>query len=237
MTSNLFYQPLISESVHYLDEEESRHCIRVLRKRQRDPITVTDGKGELYDCIIADASDRRCAFEIKGHLTVSPEPFSIDIAISPTKSADRIEWFVEKAVEIGVHNIILLDCKNSERSFVNADRLKKVAVSAMKQSLKAWLPNVNSIVPFNDFVGKAAQDEKYIAFVDNTNPDRLSEIAKPARSYVVLIGPEGDFSPDELALALSHGFIKVTLGNSRLRTETAGVVACHTLNLVNGRQS
>ena len=236
MIQNLFYQPLTASGIHYLDEVESRHCIKVLRKRQGDPITVTDGKGEFFDCVITDASDRRCAFDIAGHLTVPRESFAVNIAISPTKSADRIEWFVEKAVEIGVNNITLIDCKNSERSFINMDRLTKVAISAMKQSLKARLPEISPIVSFNDFVTTAVQDEKYIAFVDQTNPDHLSEVAKPGRSYVVLIGPEGDFSHDELTLALSFGFQKVSLGNSRLRTETAGVVACHTLNLVNRRQ-
>jgi 16S rRNA (uracil1498-N3)-methyltransferase len=230
---NLFYQPLIPQGIHYLDEEESKHCIKVLRRRQGDSLHITDGKGAFYDALITEADSRRCAFTIQHTQREAGRPFSIHIAISPTKNADRIEWFVEKAVEIGVDRITLLECQHSERSYLKTERLKKVAVSAMKQSVKATLPEVVGIITFNDLVLQAGEQQKFIAHVDATNPLHLKQAATPSASYLVLIGPEGDFSTAELAAAASQGFSKVSLGHSRLRTETAGMAACHILSLVN----
>jgi 16S rRNA (uracil1498-N3)-methyltransferase len=230
---NLFYQPLIPQGIHHLDEEESRHCIKVLRKRNGDFLRITDGKGAFYDAVITAADARQCAFNIQHSEHEPARAFSIHIAISPTKNADRIEWFVEKAVEIGIDHITLLDCQHSERSHLKTERLKKVAISAMKQSIKATLPEVTGVTAFDDLVLQATAQQKFIAHVDATNPLHLKEAARRAASYLVLIGPEGDFSAAELAVAASHGFSKVSLGHSRLRTETAGMATCHILNLIN----
>jgi 16S rRNA (uracil1498-N3)-methyltransferase len=231
---NLFYQPLLEEGVHYLDDEESRHCIKVLRKQPGDLIRITDGKGFFYDATITKADPRKCTFEIRQKFKEKETPFVIHIAIAPTKNADRLEWFVEKTVEIGIDKITLLNCRNSERTFTKTDRLKKVAISAMKQSVKARVPVIQEITPFSPFVASCTEEEKFIAFVDFDNAHHLKAVAPPGKTYLVLIGPEGDFADEELALATANGFRKISLGNSRLRTETAGMVACHILNLING---
>lgn len=230
---NLFYQPLIPEGVHYLDEEESRHCVKVLRRNTGDTIKITDGKGFFYNCVITNADAKKCAFKIVDKHQEKPRDYSIHIAISPTKNPDRIEWFTEKAVEFGIDRITLLQCDNSEKSYLKTERLRKMAVSAMKQSLKASLPQITEPTPFQKFIASENADEKFIAFVDESNPDHLNSLATRNKSAIVLIGPEGDFSKEELATALENDYRKVSLGNSRLRTETAGVAACHILNLIN----
>ncbi len=231
---NLFYQPAIPEGVLYLDADESRHCIKVLRKRAGDVISVTDGRGFFYEAVITKADAGQCSFEIRTQIPAPEKDFFIHIAVSPTKNADRIEWFVEKATEFGIDKISLMDCKNTERSFIKTDRLNKVAISAMKQSLKSLVPVISDqLLQFTEVVEHCQEQEKYIAFVDASNPLHLRDVVKPGTSYCVLIGPEGDFSPEELRTALESGFKKVSLGPSRLRTETAAVAACHLLNLVN----
>jgi 16S rRNA (uracil1498-N3)-methyltransferase len=230
---NLFYQPLIPRGALYLDPDESRHAIKVLRKRNGDTIKLTDGNGVFYEGIVTDADAHQCAFDIHSS---APEPrknFRIHIAISPTKNTDRIEWFVEKSVELGIDEITLLLCDHTERQHLKIERLKKNAVSAMKQSLKAWLPVLHPITSFKDFVPAVTEEEKFIAHVDDQNQLYLQRVVDPGRSYLILIGPEGDFSSDELLLAERYGFKKVSLGSSRLRTETAGLAACHILNLAN----
>lgn len=230
---NLFYQPGIQYGSHFLDPEESRHAAKVLRKKAGDIIYITDGKGVLYTCKITDAKPDKCAFVIESVEHEKQKSFSIHIAIAPTKNPDRTEWFVEKAIEIGVDEITFLECDNSERTSIKLERIEKLAVSAMKQSLKFTLPKIHSIRPLQDFIKAGNSGRKFIAYVDSTNPDELFKLAKPKESYTVLIGPEGDFSPAELELAIKSGFQKVALGPSRLRTETAGIAACHTLNLIN----
>lgn len=229
---NIFYQPLIAEGVLQLDEEESRHCIKVLRKKNGDIIKLTDGKGSFYEGVITSDSSP-CKFEIRKTFQEPEKNFKIRIAISPTKNADRIEWFVEKAVEFGVDEILMMDCKNTERSHIKLDRLKKVAISAMKQSLKSWLPEIKELTPFKTIVNDYKGSTRFIAFVDQSNPVHLKDAAKPGHDSLVLIGPEGDFTPEELAQAMERTFTKVSLGTSRLRTETAGLAACHILNLIN----
>lgn len=230
---NLFYQPRIPEGIHYLDEDESRHCIKVLRRKNGDTLHLTDGKGNFYNARITSEDMSKCSFEIISTIADTVRDFKVRIAISPTKNADRIEWFVEKAVELGVDSITLIDCKHTERTHIKKDRLVKVAISAMKQSVKATLPAIEGLTPFNSFITSVTSEGKFIAYVDAANPVHLKDTAKPEQDSIVLIGPEGDFSADELQLALSHGFKKVSLGSSRLRTETAGMAACHILNLVN----
>ena len=227
----LFYQPAISEGVLHLDEEESRHCVKVLRKSNGDLIRITDGLGYFYDALITKADPKQCGFSIQARHRQPTKSHYIHIAISPTKNADRIEWFVEKTVEIGVDEITLMECDNTERSHIKSSRLKKVAVSAMKQSLKADLPIINDVKPFTDVL-KMKNGSGFIAYVDASNPLHLQQAAKGFKNAIVLIGPEGDFSQQELSLSLNAGFQKVNLGKSRLRTETAGMAACHILNLV-----
>jgi len=229
---NLFYQPGIPQGITYLDAEESRHAIRVLRMSEGDPLTLTDGSGFFYTAQIAIADSKKCEFNILEKREVKKRDFSIHIAIAPTKNADRMEWFVEKAVEIGVEEISFILCKNSERKTVNMDRIWKIAVSALKQSQQAWLPKINEVVPLNRIFNSPA-DQKFIAHVDSTNPKQLQSAALAAKKYLILIGPEGDFSPEELATAIQHGFVKVSLGAHRLRTETAGLVAVQVLGLAN----
>ena len=231
---NLFYQPGIPRGVSYLDADESRHCVKVLRKRWGDVITITDGAGFFYEALVTIADPARCAFDVQKKTPAPEKDFFIHVAVSPTKNSDRIEWFVEKATEIGIDRITLMDCENTERSFIKTERLIKVAVTAMKQSLKAVLPTISDdLLPFSEVLTHCHEDHMYIAAVDLTNPVLLKDSAKKGASYRVLIGPEGDFSPEELAAALDHKFRKVSLGPSRLRTETAAIAACHILNLVN----
>lgn len=227
----LFYQPDIALAA--LDADESRHCTRVLRKKKGDLIHITDGKGVIYEAKISHADSDQCTFQIVNQRQVPLRPGHITIALAPTKSPDRLEWFVEKSVEIGVDKIILTLCDHSERTRQKPQRLNKVAVSAMKQSLNVRLPEIQGPVPLDDVILNTQSDEKFIAHVDDKNPDHLVHVATPGKWYVVLIGPEGDFSGRELALAREHHYRKVSLGQSRLRTETAGLAACHILNLVN----
>lgn len=229
---NLFYQPNIPEGKLLLDPEESRHCVKVLRKRSGDEIRVTDGRGSFYRAVITTADPAQCTFSLLSVEAELPRTYSVHIAISPTKNADRIEWFVEKCVEIGIDRITLMECEHTERSFIRKDRLDKVAVSAMKQSLKARLPIISEIKSFADVL-QGEEHSKFIAYVDAENPATLHSVASPGTSCIVLIGPEGDFSTEELQMAIDRGFKKVSLGHSRLRTETAGMVACHILQLIN----
>jgi 16S rRNA (uracil1498-N3)-methyltransferase len=230
---NVFYQPLIPEGVFVLDPEESRHCVKVLRKKPGDHLRLTDGKGSFYDAILQTADVAGCTFAIQKKIPEAVKNYTIHIAIAPTKNPDRTEWFVEKAVEFGVDRISFIECQNSERTSLKKDRLEKIAVSAMKQSLKASLPVLNGMRSFEEVISACREKEKYIAFVDETNPHHLKDVSSKASDYIVLIGPEGDFSSGELENAVKAGYKKVSLGRSRLRTETAGVAACHILNLIN----
>lgn len=230
---NLFYQPLLAQGVLHLDADESRHVVKVLRKKQGDRISLTDGNGFFYEATINDPDPRECTFVINKKFQEQPKNFVIHIGISPTKNADRIEWFVEKAVELGIDEITLLKCDHTERQHLKTDRLEKMAISAMKQSLKARLPLIHPITSFRNIIQTAGPVEKYIAHVDNENANQLKNLIAAGSSYLVLIGPEGDFSDEELTLAENQGFKKISLGPSRLRTETAGLAACHILNLAN----
>jgi 16S rRNA (uracil1498-N3)-methyltransferase len=229
---NLFYQPLIADGILHLDEEESRHCVKVLRKQSGDAIKVTDGKGVFYEALIKKADSSQCTFDIVSRSPEKQRGFRIHMAVSPTKNTDRIEWFVEKSVEIGIDEITLIECKNSERSHIKTERLRKVAISAMKQSVRAVLPVINDVTQFDEILNVNA-NQKFIAYVDSTNPAHLINEANTGNSYLVLIGPEGDFTNTELEAAISKDFTKVSLGESRLRTETAAIASCHILTLIN----
>lgn len=229
---NLFYQPLIPEGVYHLDAEESRHAVRVLRMKEADQLHLTDGKGFFYWAQITKADSKKCEFEITSKNQIAKKDYQIHIAIAPTKNADRMEWFVEKATEIGIDEISFLLCKNSERKVINIDRINKIAVAAMKQSQQAWLPKLNEIIPYKK-IFEAQAEQKFIAYVDSTNPSHLKSLTLRKKNYLILIGPEGDFSKEELELALKNEHQKVSLGLNRLRTETAGLVAVQSLHLIN----
>ena len=230
---NLFYQPEVSHGILHLDEDESRHVIKVLRKKQGDLINLTDGRGFFYEATINQPDPRQCSFTIDKKIQEPQKDFRIHIAISPTKNADRIEWFVEKAVELGIDEITLLECDRAERQRLKIDRLVKMAISAMKQSLKATLPLIHPLTSFTSVAQAAHTKQKYIAYVDSHNPHLLKNLVSPGSEYLVMIGPEGDFTHEELTFAENLEFKKVSLGTSRLRTETAGLAACHILNLAN----
>ena len=227
----IFYQPHIQQGIHQLDEEESRHCVKVLRKRAGDQIKITDGKGSFYEAAISNANPRGCTFEILKREQHTPDSFMIHIALSPTKNLDRTEWFVEKAVEIGVHRISFLLCENSERKVLKADRLQRKAVSAMKQAQQAFLPEIGELRTFESIIPEADESYKLIAYLGDDPSQQLINAVPPADTYLLLIGPEGDFSEKEIQLAKENGFQAVSLGKSRLRTETAGIAACHALQL------
>ncbi|MBO7100949.1 MAG: 16S rRNA (uracil(1498)-N(3))-methyltransferase [Bacteroidales bacterium] len=238
----LFYNPDITPNAYCtLDPEESRHAVRVLRMREGDELNVTDGRGNLYLCNIVDADDRACSVDVAETLSTFHFPLStLHLAVAPTKNPSRMEWLVEKAVEIGVGEITLLQCDHSERSFLKTDRLEKLAVSAMKQSLHTVLPKINPTVKLSDWLNSQLStlnsQLKFIAHCEADKPRTpLAAALKPGKDVVVLIGPEGDFSEEEIALALACGFQPVSLGPSRLRTETAALYAVVAFNLINDR--
>lgn len=232
---NLFYQPRIDEGLNYLDPTESKHSVRVLRQRTGDTIHITDGKGILYDAVITSADPVKCLFKVTATHVQPTRDYRIHVALSVLKSPDRMEWFVEKSIEFGVDAITLLECEHTEKHHFKMDRLQKIAVSAMKQSLSLQLPTLSSPVSFPELIETATETQKFIAHVDAAHKVHLQSIATPLSSYLVLIGPEGDFSAAEVAQATGRDFAKVSLGMSRLRSETAGIAACHILNLVNSR--
>ena len=234
----LFYSKDISSSGFCtLDAEESRHAVRVLRMREGDAIHVTDGCGNLYRCRIVQADDHSCVVEVaEQEFSIPNSQSSIHLAVAPTKNPARMEWLVEKAVEIGVGEITLLLCDHSERTFLKTERLEKLAVSAMKQSLHLTLPHINPAVSLREWVGAQANGQKFIAHCEADRPRMpLAAALQPGMDAVVLIGPEGDFSEEEIALALDAGFTPVSLGPSRLRTETAALYAVVAFNLINDK--
>ncbi|GAB4017676.1 16S rRNA (uracil(1498)-N(3))-methyltransferase [Spirosoma koreense] len=228
---HLFYQP---ESIPVLSEDDSRHAIKTLRLGIGDPIAVTDGHGNRYSAVITTADARRCGFRITDTQTTPPRPFSIRICVAPTKNLDRIEWFVEKAVEIGIERISFFFGQHSERRVLKLERLEKIAVAAMKQSLQAYLPQLDDALPFSEFLKTVHESQRFIGHLPNDAlPVNLAKVALPANAYAVLIGPEGDFSEKEIQQATDAGFQMVTLGPNRLRTETAALTACQLLNFIN----
>jgi 16S rRNA (uracil1498-N3)-methyltransferase len=230
----LFYLPEIIEGRRQLSEEESMHCVRVLRMKEKDTIRIVDGQGGFYSAEIVKADPKKCFFEIKESIKdFGKRNYYVHIAISPTKSADRSEWFLEKAVELGVDEISFIKAEHSERKHLNTERMKKVAVSAMKQSVKAYLPLIHELQTFKEFISHTRKGQKFVAHLEAGEKKHLKDLMIKNETYCILIGPEGDFSPSEIELAMKNEFIPVTLGSSRLRTETAGIAACHIMNLMN----
>ena len=227
----LFYTPDISDDME-LPQEEAGHCIRVLRMKEGDRLRLTDGKGFFYDAVISAVSGKRCMVHIDNKEEQKPLwSGHLHIAVAPTKLMERNEWFVEKAVEIGVDEITFLKTDHSERDVIKMERIEKIAVSAMKQSQKATLPILNGMESFKRFLERGFDGDKFIAHCEPGDKKSLMDIVVPGRDTLVLIGPEGDFSPAEIEMALNAGFQPVSLGPSRLRTETAALVAVHIMNL------
>ena len=231
-----FFAPDIAATLT-LPEEESRHCARVLRLVEGDEIEVVDGRGTLYLCRIAMAHPKHCGVEIISQQQCLPHWGSrVELAVAPTKNLDRIEWMVEKCTEMGIDRITPLLCQHSERKVLKTERLHKILVAAMKQSLKAQLPQLDELTPIAQFIGERSTAQRFIAYCDESLPRNerrsLAQVYDPTRDAVVLIGPEGDFDPAEVDAALKAGFIPVTLGESRLRTETAAIMAIATMHTI-----
>jgi len=232
---HVFYTPDITSADYILNEEESRHCMKVLRLSIGDVVHLIDGKGGLYEAEIVLESKRNVTLHVL-HTTTEYQKrnHSLHIAVAPTKNIDRLEWFLEKATEIGIDQITPVICERSERKIVKEDRLNKVITSAVKQSLQAYHPQLNEAVSFKEFITKQTAGYKMIAHcVDGEPRNFISQITEPGKSYLILIGPEGDFTPNEIELALQNDFKPLTLGNTRLRTETAALAACFEVNYLN----
>lgn len=230
---HVFYTPDIATNPE-LPEEEAGHCLRVLRLTTGDEVMLTDGKGSFYKAVISAAGGKRC--QVKVTETLPQEKGWngwLHIAMAPTKNMDRTEWFVEKATEIGLDELTFLNCRYSERKVIKNERIEKILVSAVKQSLKATMPVLNGMTDFNAFISHNRAGQKFIAHCYEGEKPLLKDILRPGEDALILIGPEGDFSEEEVARAIEAGFRPVSLGKSRLRTETAALVAAHTLNLLN----
>lgn len=231
---NLFYTPDIQNQFYQLDEIESKHCIRVLRLKEEDIIHLIDGKGSLFKAKIIDAHPKRCTVEcIETQTEFGKLNYKLHIALAPTKNIDRTEWFMEKCTEIGIHEFTPLLCQHSERKVVKHERLFKVITSAVKQSLKAYHPILNEQTKFSQLVTAPFDGEKYIAHCNKGEKTHLKNLYQARQNTLILIGPEGDFSLEEVNLAKENGFQEISLGESRLRTETAGIVACNIVSLIN----
>ena len=230
----LFYTPEIdNEKTFTLSENESKHAIRVLRLKKHDTINLINGKGSFYEAIISDDNPKKCEVIITSiQKEILNKPI-LHIAIAPTKNNDRTEWFIEKCTEIGITKITPTLCSNSERKKIKQERFKKTAISAMKQSLKATLPIVNDLTNFKELINSPFNGGKYIAHCYKNEQKHFKDIYQKGENALILIGPEGDFSEEEVTLAKSNGYEPITFGESRLRTETAGIVACTTFNLIN----
>jgi len=241
----LFYTPDIPMNLQ-LPETEAHHCLKVLRMKQGDALRLTDGKGNFYDAEIAEIDNRGIAGQARNDkglnyckvnlLEVIPQPLlwegKIEIALAPTKNIDRIEWFVEKATEIGIDKISFLSCRFSERKVIPTERILKIMVSAMKQSEKARLPVLQEMTAFKDFLKQDFNGQKFIAHCYPDKKELLSQAYQKNENVLILIGPEGDFSEEEVELSKEQGFIPVSLGTSRLRTETAALTACITIHVI-----
>lgn len=229
----IFYAPDILSCLE-LPEEESGHAIRVLRHVVGDEIEVVDGEGSWYHCRITAAHPKHCSVEI---LSTQPDnhwPYHVEIAIGPTKNLDRMEWWLEKATEIGLDRFVPLRCRFSERKELKTERMRKIAVSAMKQSLKATLPEVCEMTDIKKYLAEEFDGQKFIAHCMEDSPRQLlSHLVKPGQPVRILIGPEGDFSPEEVEMAFKCGYQPISLGDQRLRTETAALTSLHTVHLIN----
>lgn len=235
----LFYAPLVRKGIFYLDETDSKHCIQVLRHRAGDSLMLADGYGTFYEAHISDPHPKRCSFVIMRtwHDETSPAE-RLHIAIAPPKNIARLEWFLEKATEIGITEITPLLTTRTERSEIRLDRLQKIIVAAMKQTLKAKLPQLHPPIKFVPFIQQSAEFAptypiRCIPHISPHNPQLLRDVYQQGSNALILIGPEGDFTPDEVSIAVAAGFVPVSLGKSILRVETAGVFVCSLVQIIN----
>jgi len=231
----LFYNSSITETdkSFVFDKEESKHIIKVLRKKEGDILMVTNGLGFCFKTIIALASDSKCTITVLSLEKKETPKYRLHLAVAPTKMNERYEWFLEKATEIGIHEITPIICEHSERKIIKTDRFQKIIESAMKQSLHFFMPKLNEPIAYKTFIKNEFNGQKLIAHCEETDKKSLKSQIKKQDDILILIGPEGDFSVKEIQMALDNTFIPVSLGNTRLRTETAAIVACHSVNFIN----
>ena len=232
---NYFYHPSLDNSISQfsLDQEESRHIVKVLRRQAGDLLYITNGKGYLFTAEILEASPKRCTARVLEARKTPPPHFELHLAVAPPKRVERFQWFLEKATEIGVSRITPLICERSERETLPVERLQRVVQEAMKQSLQTFLPELEEPISFSAFLEREQPAIKFIAHCEEGEKSDLKRRVPADKDVVVLIGPEGDFTPSEIRAALQRGFEPVTLGKNRLRTETAALVACTTVNMIN----
>ena len=231
---NVFYCPDIPLHAPFELPEEEFHHLKVLRYQVGEELLLMDGKGQLATCEITELSKRTCLLTARETRTLPPKPYTLSMAVAPTKNIDRFEWFVEKAVEIGIHRITPLLCKTSERKQISPERLEKIIISAMKQSLSPIKPVLNEMIPLDKFFKTVKEESRYMAHCHESSEKKsLKQLYKGKGSVCLLIGPEGDFTPEEIQLARQSGFLEASLGESRLRTETAALTACHTIAFIN----
>lgn len=231
---HLFYTPDISSDTYILNEEESKHCIKVLRLQTGNSLYLIDGKGGFYEALIEDPHPKRTRLKILNVQNgFGKRNHYLHIAIAPTKNIERMEWFLEKATEIGIDEITPLICDRSERKDLKIERLNKVITSAVKQSIKAYHPKLNEPQRFRDFIRNDVDCQKFIAHCIDSEKTTLKDQLKLNSDYLVVIGPEGDFTPSEVDSAIEKGFLPISLGRSRLRTETAALEACFEIDFLN----
>lgn len=233
MDNIILYTPDILSNPE-LPAEEALHCVKVLRMKEGDEVLLTDGKGTFFEASIVQAHLKHCIVDIKKTIEYhKPWNFNLQIAFAPTKNMDRVEWFAEKAAEIGIDCFSPILCQFSERKEIKLPRIEKILVSAMKQSQKAILPQLNQLTSFSDFIKQDFEGRKFIAHCYDTPKAELKATYRKGENVLIMIGPEGDFSEKEVEEAIAAGFEPVSLGQSRLRTETAALVACHTIHVLN----
>lgn len=231
---HIFYCENINQETIFLDETESKHAAQVLRLRNNDAVAVIDGKGKFCNATIINSNSKKCELKIENcKADFQKRSYHLHIAIAPTKQMERFEWFIEKAVELGVDEITPLICHDSVRTHLRMDRLQKVILSAVKQSVQAYIPQINEAVALDKFIAKTTGSLKLMAHCAGSNKKSIQEIVSENQNTMILIGPEGDFTSNEISLALQHNFTPVSLGKSRLRTETAGVYACSVMRSIN----
>lgn len=231
----LFFNPNISENTSQItfSKEESRHIVKVLRKSVGDILHITNGKGWLFTSELMTSDIKSCSVVVTSKVLQPKRNYQLHLAVAPTKMNDRFEWFLEKATEIGIDTITPIICDHNERKIIKLDRFEKILQSAMKQSLNCYLPKLNEAIPFKEFINKTFTGQRFIAHCDETHRTSLKHELRAKTDVLILIGPEGDFSVKEIEMAIQNKFIPVTLGETRLRTETAAIVACHTVAYVN----
>lgn len=231
---HLFYAPDINGDSYQLAEDESKHATRVLRLEKGDEVILTDGKGNWMPSEIIDAHAKRCMIRVKEVIAdYQTLPYQLHMAVAPTKNISRFEWFLEKATEIGMHKVTALRTEHSERKEVKLNRLEKVITAAMKQSLKAWHPALEGMIPFSDLIRSDFSGKKFIAWCEAKPEERMEKYLSKGENALILIGPEGGFSPAEIQAASDLGFQAISISQSRLRTETAALVACHSVAFIN----